>query len=83
MTEKHTITVECITADDMSLRDVERALEPFIEDLLQTDRFIDISVQSANSLEEGDISRLLSMIEVLDDEKIESAEDAIDQLVED
>lgn len=78
MTRTFTIESEFVVPDTMERDNVEHVLERFYDDLRETDRFIDASVNVSGQMDTDERERLLTMIALLDDDAIEKSIESIE-----
>lgn len=78
MTRTFTIESEFVVPDTMERDNVEHVLERFYDDLRETDRFIDASVNVSGQMDTDERERLLTMLALLDDDAIEKSIESIE-----
>lgn len=80
MTRTFTIESEFVVPDTMGRDNVEQVLERFYDDLRETDRFIDASVNVSGQMDTDERERLLTMLALLDDDAIEQSIESVETI---
>lgn len=80
MTNEYEFEVKFVVPDEVEEENVLMVLREFFGDLIQTDRFIDAVVEADGGMEDFEEERLLDMLTRMDEDDLDAALDAIEEL---
>lgn len=80
MTNEYEFEVKFVVPDEVEEENVLLVLREFFGDLIQTDRFIDAVVEADGGMEDFEEERLLDMLTRMDEDDLDAALDAIEEL---
>lgn len=80
MTNRHEFTVTFVTPDEVKEENVLFVLQEYFGDLVQTDRFIDASVEKGSDLDDSEEKRLREMLSDISEEEFEDVAAFMEEL---